>query len=285
VSPADWRTLGAVPPRDLGDARLQAHHAAQVVSSVGATFLEPTSDDSHPNLGWSDELGGLVARCVTSECAFRLVLRVGALELALIEGGGERSALALEGKTLEQAFAWLGAAVGEVTELPPGGIQRTAYDLPKHPVATGAAFSREPAAAFAELADWLADGNASLGALAARMEGASDVRVWPHHFDVGLLAVLAGDAQGNATRTIGAGLSPGDESYPEPYWYVSPWPYPERAENLPALSAGGHWHTQGFTSAILTASELLAGGSAAQSARAAAFLDDAVAASRRVLTT
>jgi hypothetical protein len=116
------------------------------------------------------------------------------------------------------------------------------------------------------------------------MEGDSEVRVWPHHFDAGLLRVVASDAQGNATQTIGAGLSPGDDQYAEPYWYVSPWPYPERADALPPLSAGGHWHTSGFTAAILTGSGLLAGDPATQVERVAAFLDDAVAASRRVLS-
>ena len=162
---------------------------------------------------------------------------------------------------------------------------RGVYDIPDHAVAHGAAFTREPAEAFAELAGWMANGFAALGGLAGRV-GASDVRLWPHHFDVGLLSILESDAAGNATRTIGAGLSPGDESYPEPYWYVSPWPYPENAKSaadLPALSAG-HWQTAGFTAAVLLGSELVAGDTATQAERADAFLDDAIAASRRVLS-
>ena len=50
-------------------------------------------------------------------------------------------------------------------------------------------------------------------------------------------------------------MSPGDGGYEEPYWYVNLWPYPEKTR-LGNLSVG-HWHTEGWIGAILTASELL----------------------------
>ncbi len=36
-----WKTLGAVAPSELVDARLQLHHAAQVAASAGVIFLAP----------------------------------------------------------------------------------------------------------------------------------------------------------------------------------------------------------------------------------------------------
>ena len=57
--------------------------------------------------------------------------------------------------------------------------------------------------------------------------------------------------------------SPGDGSYPEPYWYVSPWPASEQGD-LPELKGGGFWHTTGFTAAVLPASRM-DGATAAQS--------------------
>ncbi|HEY9597335.1 MAG TPA: hypothetical protein V6D33_06655, partial [Cyanophyceae cyanobacterium] len=41
----------------------------------------------------------------------------------------------------------------------------------------------------------------------------------------------------------------------EPYWYVSPYPYPE-TDNLPRLEGNGFWHTQYWVGAVLTASKL-----------------------------
>ena len=54
-------------------------------------------------------------------------------------------------------------------------------------------------------------------------------------------------------------MSPGDSSYPEPYYYVNPYPSPEDPE-LPRLSGGGQWHTEGWFGATLTATKLIEGG-------------------------
>ena len=50
--------------------------------------------------------------------------------------------------------------------------------------------------------------------------------------------------------------SPGDEHYAEPYFYVSPYPYPDLAALQP-LPKFGHWHTRDFTAAIAPASRIM----------------------------
>jgi hypothetical protein len=114
------------------------------------------------------------------------------------------------------------------------------------------------------------------------------VLAWPHHFDIATLAVLATDAAGDAAQTLGAGLSPGDESIAVPYWYVNHWPTREdvRPEAPGALGelAAGHWHTEDWLGAVLRAEELVAAGdAAAQAARLDAFLTSAVAANRALI--
>ncbi len=279
-----WRRLGAVPPTALVDARLQLHYAAQVVAAVGATLLEPRPDDSHPNLEWHEGLGALAGRVVPVDRPFRVALHPAELALSLRHADEQRiDALPLEGLSLHDATAWLGRAIQDLgVGLPAGGLKRPRYDLPDHPIARGARFSQEPAEAFAELEACFANAQAMLRELASRTPGNPEVRCWPHHFDLALLEVVATDAEGGLAKSVGVGLSPGDESYPVPYWYVSPWPYPDPAR-LAALESGGQWHTEGFTAAILTASELLNGDPSAQAARLRAFLDSAVAASRRAL--
>ena len=93
------------------------------------------------------------------------------------------------------------------------------------------------------------------------------------------LITLETGPDGSALRSVGVGLSPGDHFYAEPYWYVSPWPHPERSPaRLPELPAGGHWHGEGFTAAILTGTQLLTGGTdASQRERLQRFLDAAIA--------
>ena len=62
---------------------------------------------------------------------------------------------------------------------------------------------------------------------------------------------------GEDGRSVNVGLSPGDGAYREPYWYVTPWPAPARKAR-PTLPVG-HWHTEGFTAAVLPASRIDAG--------------------------
>jgi hypothetical protein len=280
-----WKTLGAVAPTKLVDTRLQLHHAAQLVASAGASFLEPQPDDSHPNFGWMESLGALVGRSLPGADA-QVGLRVADLSLLLVAAGGRVSdELALDGRTLEDGYAWLAKATAHAgAELPSAGLTRAAYEIPVHATGSGAPFSSESRDAPAELARWFANGHHALGELAARTPGASELRCWPHHFDMGTLAVLATHPDGSLAQSIGLGLSPGDEGYAEPYWYVSPWPYPEPSA-LPALESGGHWHTEGYTSAILTGSDLVAGPPEGQSDRLHAFLEAAVDASRRALAS
>ena len=118
--------------------------------------------------------------------------------------------------------------------------------------------------------------------LESAASGASEVRCWPHHFDLATLITLSGS--GEEARTVGVGLSPGDDSYREPYYYVTPWPYP-RGRLLPELPAG-RWHTEGWVGAILRGSDLAAapaGRPAGQVEMARGFLRAAVQASQALL--
>ncbi len=278
-----WKTLGGAVPTQLVDARLQLHHAAQVVASAGVTFLPPEPDDSHPNFGWVESLGALMGHALPGANA-QVGLRVADLSLLLVNSRGEISEeFALDGKKLDDGYGWLASATsGAGAALPSTGITRSTYEIPSHPTGTGEAFSCQSNEAFAELARWFANGHQALAELVARVPGASDLRCWPHHFDLGTLAVLAKEPNGDLSKSIGIGLSPGDGGYAEPYWYVSPWPYPE-PNALPSLESGGHWHTEGYTSAILTGSDLVGGTPESQSERLHAFLDTAVETCRRIL--
>src|SRR6185436_9917469 len=109
-----------------------------------------------------------------------------------------------------------------------------------------------------EVAAWLDAAHHLLSGVARRHSGASAVRLWPHHFDVATLIALDPDGDPEAARSIGAGLALGDTFKPEPYIYITPWPYPSKDRELPALD-GGSWNTEGWTGAYLEASRLLDG--------------------------
>ena len=88
---------------------------------------------------------------------------------------------------------------------------------------------------------------------------ASEVRTWPHHFDIATLLVLERDEEGAPSQTVGVGMSPGDGSFTEPYWYVNAWGYSENAA-FPELHTPGHTHREGWSGFVLTATELIKAG-------------------------
>jgi hypothetical protein len=214
--------------------RLAAHWAAQLVAAVGAALSPPQPDDSHTALSWDATRRAFVGARGTA-----LLLD----ELALVVGD-ER--LDLAGRSREQALAWLGARHG-------AAIPAYPHTPPGDPPAQFPA----PSPGQKELADWYA--------LAARVLAPLQppLRTWPHHFDMAKLLELGGG------RTIGAGLSPGDGSYDEPYFYVTPYPYPE-SRTGPTLPLG-HWHVEGWFGAVLTG---------ADEPHARAFVDAAISACR-----
>jgi hypothetical protein len=127
-------------------------------------------------------------------------------------------------------------------------------DFPDSPLARGAAFDASQTLALRELVSYYANTHQLLQKIVATNEDASTIRIWPHHFDIATLITLAGTKNGNPL-TVGVGLSPGDTSYNQPYWYVSPYPYPNTT-SLPPLAGDGFWHTQDWVGAVLTADRL-----------------------------
>lgn len=277
-----WQAPGDPGAEALIEARLQLHQAVQIVASAGATWLEPEPDDSHPNLGWDAANGAWLGRAL-SPAGLRFGLRARDLTLYSVETRGRVGASrALAGETLDAGYAWLEETARTCgLALPAEGLRRVTYEIPAHPVGEGAPFSLDAAPGFGALSDWFSSAFARLVPISERVS-ASEVRVWPHHFDAGSLRTVATDAEGRLQKSIGLGFSPGDDTDATPYFYVSPWPYPA-ASDLPTLEIG-RWHTDGFVAAVLGAGEVLAaGGAADQSAFVQRFLEDAYAASERVL--
>jgi hypothetical protein len=278
---SDWETLGAVDPRELTDARLQLHWAAQAAAGVGKQLVPHQPDYGEQSFQWL--AGPRVLAQGVVEGKFRSAVRPYPAALLLLDGDGSILAeLPLEGRTLDAAYKWVKTEVerllGRPFEKP---LERPGEDFPAHPVGSGATFATS-GTGFAELGRYYADADRALRAVAGRNPEASPVRCWPHHFDLATLILLDEGADPEKARSIGVGLSPGDGGIPEPYLYVLPWPAPKTGA-LPNL-AGGRWQTEGWVGAVLEASDFAGAGShGSQAQRVEAFLESAVSGCRRLL--
>ncbi len=255
----DLDNLRRIAPAKLGAARDLAHKAVQLVTRSARANLPAAPDDSHSNLEWNGKHGAFLAQPLTGESGTIVVgFAVSRFELIVICNEQEIAAHALSGATDPDATEWLDAQLTDAG-LAPMSSTVLPYDLPASVEQITAYAPEEIAAELEALASWygLAEKilTATVNKLAHLHPGPSPIRCWPHHFDIATyIGLEAGDFE--SARGIGVGMSPGDDTYGEPYFYINPWPYPS-TDTLPALPAPGHWHTQGFVGAIATASEVL----------------------------
>lgn len=283
-----WRAVPHRKPGELTDARLQAHWAAQLVELVGKALVPEQDDWSHVAMTWLDPLevfaGGFTRQ------GLRVALRVRDLCLAVLDADDRVEwSFCLDGQTLADATGWLREVLAEEGEILDLGSFRD--DRPGHPVREGAPFRLDERAHFEELSRWFGNCARIFQVLCGNTHGASALRGWPHHFDIATLITLDPDQPDEEkARSINVGLSPGDESYDEPYLYVTPWPEPANVESEP-LAGNGHWHTEGFVAAVLPAHRLPDTNSGAdpdhraqeQAEQIFAFLRSAMAAARGLL--
>lgn len=259
-----WHTLGDPHPTALVEARLGLHFAAQVPAAVGQSLLAPEPEYAHLGFAWDERLVGLVTPAVDGR---RAGLRLPDATVVVLAGREIVDRLPLAGRTVAEGLAWLSARFGRPLAAPD-------HELPEHALGGGARFGSEGAAARAELARWFANADELLQGVRRAQPGAAPVRTWPHHFDIATLITRRADPDPERAASINVGMSPGDDSYAEPYLYVVPWPAPPVARLRPLPC--GHWHTEGWIAAILTGSELVGGEH--QDGRAETFVRAAITA-------
>ena len=240
-----WSLLRTPEPTALAAARLLAHRAVQWPARAALANLKPLPDDSHTSLAWNAEMAALLGQPLQGGA--RVGLHVGTHELVFVKGR-KTETYAMIGRSEGEAGTWLDAKLA-AEGLKPASGTKLPYELPP------ALFARpaQEVKNLATLSVWFAAGAEVLEELRTKHKRLKPgpARCWPHHFDLAVLFPL------DKARSIGIGLSPGDEYYAQPYFYLSPYPAPDTA-NLPALPPGGRWHTKGFFGAVAPATDLLA---------------------------
>ncbi len=256
---SSWWELAGHETSSLREAWRLCHHAAQPAAELAKAFGIPEADDSHSAMQWIPGRriidGYFRGRLVeTPRGVVCTALRPFDLSLFLIKPNGDLYAeMPLEGKTIEQAHGWVLTTTMNLFDVPVRQATEAPPDLPPHPAGSGEKIQSPNQLALIEVVR-LYENTASLleafGSDSASSGDASDaagqtaVLCWPHHFDLARLFVLARDAAGEMTHTIGVGLTPPDELEPAGYWYVSPWVRSDQ----PAASVAevpmehGYWH-------------------------------------------
>lgn len=244
----------SVDVKSLAPARLLCHLACQWPSKAARANLAAESDDSHSNLGWHGDHQALVSHFLDPERHLQLGFGFSNQSLLWLVNDTVQDSLSLHSATETSAKDWVDS------RLESAKLQTTEHAVMPYDLNIEARYSEFATlgAGAAVLGEWYDYGLQGMQALVEQHRPVCvvppSVRCWPHHFDLGALFVLeAGDPE--TARSIGVGLSPGDESFHEPYFYCSPYPAPD-VEALRPPVAPVFWNSHGFVSLILRSSDL-----------------------------
>ena len=269
--PLEARLRGHAP-RDLVAARAAAHQAAQLIGDAARANLDHRPDYSHTSLDWEPLARRL--RSLPLADVGRIALSFAPLSLHWRDGESGEETLALAGLSLAETRRWLDARLADARLAAATPVEAPALDAFAADLDQTAETALE---AWFELAAGVFSAFASANAAIA--PGPSPVRCWPHHFDIATYVALE-DGDPETARGVGVGLSPGDESFDQPYFYVTPWPAPSGAS--PDAPPPGVWLSEGFVGFVATA-EALQAEPTRIAPRTGAFLAEAFDASRRIL--
>jgi hypothetical protein len=225
MSALAWRSVGAVDPRRLGEARHQAHNAAQWLVRLTHSYMPPQPGARHALLRWDPQRQALV----TQEFLPQLTVELRIPELALQfkeNGRAVPHVNKIDDRTPAEVEAWV------LVELLHRGVDRDRFSksLPYEmaDLMTGDAvrYVADPLAAeLNELAAWFDNAASVLAAVEQEQPGAATRRtqtLWcrPEVFHLTILLPMhAHDASGGPM--LRAGFSAGDGRSEQPYFYVA----------------------------------------------------------------
>ncbi len=252
-----WLDVGDPPPEDLGTARVLVRELAALVGAV---------HDTTRGLEWLEEEGALASGLLHDHREpFRVAARPGDPSLVLLDLHGTVLATCpLDGRRLSEAAEWLAAHLAErgLTVELPAVSYRDVVESAHRP-------------ALFELGRWLANADRILRNVARHTEGASPVRFEAARGELSTRMTLSARS-GEEPRVVEVGLSCGDASVAEPYFFARPSPV-DALGQLPVLPEGARWVREPGLEAVMPCSAVARDRDpSAQAGRVAAFVEAAV---------
>ena len=218
------------------------HRGAQYLSAAGSSFLEIRSDDSQASLDWNANHKRLESRSLNDD-ALRLAWDYPTSSLQWLKSGSTVSNFVVIGRTHAEVCEWLTTSSQESV---PGRTyqKRPRYELPFNANDDHYRYVSPDADEVNAIIELMSESREVQAQFLDDAGLNTEVRVWPHHFDMGFYVEIG------EGLFMGAGLAIPDSLEGDWYYYVSGWRdgNPVIASELPALITGAwHKHWNGAT--------------------------------------
>lgn len=222
----------------------QVHLAAQYLAGAGISFIKKRDDDSHINMGWSTDLHEL-STWPLSEKGDQLSLSLKTFSL-IWSNPEKRFEFPLDGKSHLEIKTWIkGQAKSNINMI---YIYHLHYELPYPFPSDDSTFKLKSKAELSRFSDLFDLSQTSFTAVLKQQKLESELRTWPHHFDLGAYT------NPNDSLSIGFGLAVPDKAIDDFYFYVSGYNGDDSVETKDFKSLRlGDWQTEDWKAATLRA--------------------------------
>ncbi|MFT5822755.1 MAG: hypothetical protein ACI8ZM_004012 [Crocinitomix sp.] len=194
---------------------IELHQAAQYLSAAGISFVNHQADDSHTNLGWDTKNKRLLTHYLSSK-KYQLALSIESGNLEWLRNGRSEDSIKLSDSTHLDNLNWI-KSQAKMRGLKDYKFEFH-YELPYPQLDKDHVFSFDPEAIGLIANSWDI-GYEAFEKLLVDWKFDSSIRVWSHHFDLGVYVQL----DKAATLFIGGGLAIPDSLVDDLYYYVSGW--------------------------------------------------------------
>ena len=253
-----WQELAISNLNALVPVRNQLHYAVQFIAAAGKHLIEPRPDDSHTSVSWNQASSSFMGQPILNKHNYFISLKPAILELSICNDKKiPLKSISLHQNSRTSILAWMRSSLSEIGIESKNLWLEMHYEIPDHPLAHGEDFELINTEYFEFFSEIYSNADNIFSAIKKLIPETSEVRCWPHHFDIATLISLDPNKDAEQARSIGIGMSPGDAEFASPYFYITPWPYPDKSKKLPDISGPGSWHTKSWSGRLLKLSELL----------------------------
>jgi len=251
-----WQQFQEIDKNEIRIVKAQLHHLVQSVAAVGRHMLPEVPEDENAILKWHSADKSLKGMWIDVEGKERVRASL-QLQEKLIQIENEAAVISSQNfqrQTFSKLMMWVEGQLGELGFPVDKFSGNLPYEIPAYPTRKGGVFEITNDEALLELLKYYHNSSIVLNELIPSFETATEIRVWPHHFDQATSIKLKDSGNAETSTYLGIGFSPGDEHYDEPYFYVNSWPYAEEDDLEPLPH--GNWHTDNWVGAVLLSDEI-----------------------------
>ena len=227
----------------------QLHLAAQYLAMAGKSYVAHAPDDSHTNLAWDESSKRLLSRNLGNTSIQVSVCYI-SFSLEVLSDGKLIDKLELHSLSHTEVLQWLTNAL-EQAGLEGDYLYDLHYDIPYSSTVSTFRFELISHQEVQKVASYLTLAQKQFSLFLQQENLNSEVRVWPHHFDLGAYATISD----YKNRSLGIGLAIPDSLVADFYIYVSGW---ENGKAIPVKGftnlTYGKWHAN-WAGAVMPISE------------------------------